>query len=158
MKRHIVGLVLLMVLGSSAYASASGENIPAKGTKQVMFGFSGWSLSNYKGGIGLRYYVGENTALRFGFDVNWSKDDDTGWDHDVYEQHGTEQSTYAYEWSTFSVGLGTVLERHFTSSERVRPYAGLGMFLWYDRFESDETSSHTYTDYARTSVADTDGY
>jgi len=158
MKTYVVVLALLMVLVSAICASASDENLPARGARRLMFGFSGWGLSNYKGGVGLRYYLRENTALRFGLDVNWSKDDDTGWDHDVYEEDEPEQSAYTTERSTFSVGLGTVLERHFRSSHRVRPYAGLGMFWWYDKSDRDETFERTDEDYTRTSVFESRGY
>jgi len=72
MKKYVALLVLFMVLGSCVCASASEENLPVKGTKQLMFGFSGCHLNEYRGGIGFRYYLREKTVLRFGLDVNWS--------------------------------------------------------------------------------------
>ncbi|MGD8628486.1 MAG: outer membrane beta-barrel protein [bacterium] len=143
MKRYIGLMVLLMVLASTPGASASEDRLPAKGTKQLIFGFSGWRLDQYKGGIGLRYYLRENTALRFGLDVTWSKDDDTGWDHAVYETQETRQRTYTAEQSAFSVGLGTMLERHFGSSWKVVPFAGLGVFGWYDKSNRDSRTVST---------------
>jgi opacity protein-like surface antigen len=158
MKRRVAALVLLMVLGPAVCVSASEENLPEEGTRQLVFGFSGWNLTNYKGGIGIRYFLREKTALRFGLGFGWTKDDDTGWDHDVYEQHGVEQTINDNDGSTFSVGLGTVLERHFTSSMKVRPYAGLGVFWWYDKSESDERLNRTDVDYARSYEYESKGY
>ncbi len=138
MKTCVVALVVLMVLGSCVSTSASEENLPVKGTKQLMFGFSGWGLSSYKGGVGLRYYIREKTVLRFGLDINWMKNDDSGWRHEVHGGDDPELITDTLERSEFSVGAGAVLERHFRSSWSVVPYAGLGAFWWYDKYKSDE--------------------
>ncbi|MFC1799517.1 outer membrane beta-barrel protein [Candidatus Eisenbacteria bacterium] len=158
MKTCVVALVVLMVLGSCVSASGSEENLPVKGTKQLMFGFSGWGLSNYKGGVGLRYYIREKTALRFGLDVNWSKDDDFGWRQDDNQADAPELVTDTLDRSAFSVGVGAVLERHFRSSWSVVPYAGLGAFWWYDKYKSDEAFEREQRDEAGSSVYESKGH
>jgi len=146
MKTCMVALALLMVLGACVSVSASGENLPAKGTRQVMFGFGGGHLGNYEGGIGLRYYVREKTVLRLGLDVGWTKDDDTGWDHDIDEGEDPRQTTYTQDASSFSTGLGAMLERHFRSTSSMVPYVGLGAFYRYDKSRSEETFYREWRD------------
>jgi hypothetical protein len=165
MKKYLVSLILLMVLASALGASASGASasegsIPAKGTRQLIFGFSGWYLDQYKGGVGLRYYLRDNTALRILLDVSWAKDDDTGRDHNFDNELETMERTQNDERSSFSVGLGTMLERHFRSSWKIVPFAGFGVFGWYDKHESDYRTAIRMGTSIRTSnnVRESDGY
>ncbi len=148
MKKYVALLVLFMVLGSSVCSSASEENLPVKGTKQLMFGFSGWNLNDYRGGIGFRYYLREKTVLRFGLDVGWRRNDNEDWSVRTYEGEDPDAKTGTLLSSSTSIGLGAVLERHFRSSWNVVPYIGLGMFGWYDKSKTDEVDYHSdYTNY-----------
>jgi opacity protein-like surface antigen len=158
MKRSIAVLVLMMVLASALGASASEENIPTGGTKQMMFGFSGWYLNEYKSGIGLRYYLRKETALRFEVDVKWTKDDDTGWVQEVRETEDPRQHTYVRGASTFSAGAGTMLERHFRYAWNVVPYAGLGVFGRYDKYEHDEAYDSSDREYTTAYTYESKGY
>jgi hypothetical protein len=160
MRWHVTVMLLFTVIPASAWiAGASEENLPARGDKQVIFSFSGWHLTNYKGGIGARYYLGQKTALRFGLDFNWTRDDDTGWTHEDYEDEDRDPrlSTDNYKSSTYSVGIGTILERHFPTSMDVVPLAGLGAFYWRDRSKYEDTYVN-HRDETRENVREYKGY
>ncbi len=138
MRRYaIIMIALALVIGTFDYVLANGENLPAKGTKELMFGFSGWYLGGYEGGVGFRYYLREKTALRLGVDIGWTKDDIASDDEEYREGFGTEWSNRTTDRSYFSLGIGGVMERHFISSSNLVPYAGVGLFGGIEKRDSD---------------------
>lgn len=132
-------LIILVLAVFTAAGPASGEEpYPyAAGEKQVVFGFSGWNLGSYEGGLGFRLFRPGRLAMLVMFDLGissmWreSRYDTTGWDHD-----GTG----------VSFGVSYTLEKYLSSFHSVAPYLGIGAGYSYSWSEDEYTDAYDLED------------
>ena len=117
MKRTSGWTAAVIATGLLAVASSalSAEVNTSKGHKELLFGFSGLSdlgAGSFNGGIGMRHYINDRTALRPGIQFGWSKHNPDGDNNDTRITTG---------------GANLAWERHHASQvTSVSPYCGLG--------------------------------
>jgi hypothetical protein len=113
MKLFIFVALAMMLVGMTAQAA---EVPTSAGDKAMVFMFNGLSfisLDGYNGGLGLRYYIADGTAIRAGVEFGSSSFDDK--DADM-EGDGT------------SYGVTAIYEKHMGGAcASVVPYWGLGV-------------------------------
>jgi opacity protein-like surface antigen len=127
-------VVVFFLTGSVAYAQVT-PNLAA-GTKAVLFEFSGLDMlraDEFEGGVGFKYFLDAQNALRFGLQFGTSTDTDAA--NPTAPDTGTDGTDKTTMW-----GLSLALERHLTST-RVSPYIGLGAGYSSETFESKSTET-----------------
>jgi opacity protein-like surface antigen len=153
MSRYCIGALMILVSVSLAAAGASaGGDLTAQGSKQMVFGFSGFSLTAYGGGFGVRYFLADRVAIVPSLAVwlSTSSDDDT----DIYSEARSDLTTTDLEQS--DIGIKLTLERYFGASGPVFPYVGGGVRygrVTYDRNRDDESIDEDAMD-KRTTTSD----
>ena len=108
----VLGLMALVVTLVSPVVAAPIET--KAGTKAMVFQFSGLSdlgLGRYSGGIGMRYYMSDDMAIRPGVQLGYSKFKDKTTDPEA-------------ETSMMNVGANITLEKHFGGGNSISPYVG----------------------------------
>ena len=134
--RATVLLILAVVITAGLAAGEEPYPYPA-GEKQVVFGFSGWNLGSYEGGLGFRLFRPGRLAMLVMFDLginsSWreSRYDTTGWDYD-----GTG----------VSFGVSYTLEKYLSTFHSVAPYVGLGAGYSYSWSENEYTDAYDVED------------
>ncbi|MFC1799515.1 hypothetical protein ACFL2Z_01195 [Candidatus Eisenbacteria bacterium] len=103
----------------------------------MMFGFSGWELGGYRGGVGLRTYLRDNLALRLAGDFGWSNKTD----EDNMARLG---QVLRYENSDLSLGMGVALEKYLEPAWNVTPLIGVGLFASYENSRHKTTRDVEY--------------
>jgi hypothetical protein len=123
----------------------------ADGTRQVVFSFGGWGLGSYGGGIGLRYFVADNVAIRSGLDVGID-------DHseDVEAHYPEELDVYTSGYDARTVRLSFLAERYVGGLRNLKPFLTLGLAYRFEDGGYDFTSV-SYGDSA-TAYYSTDSY
>jgi len=116
MRRLIILLPVSMLL-MFANGQSQTTNFPSVDNKAVLFDFSGLSnlgANNYEGGIGGKYFLTDQMALRVMllFDL---------YNHTNASGSGTKDDSVQF-------GLMAALEYHFPISTSVSPYVGGGLF------------------------------
>ncbi len=115
----VLGLMALVVALVSPVVAAPIET--KAGTKAMVFQFSGLSdlgLGRYSGGVGLRYYMSDDMALRPGVQIGYSKFKDKSDDPEV-------------ETTMMNVGANITVEKHFTGGKSISPYVGAQVGVAY---------------------------
>lgn len=114
MKKVLLALGL-MALVFALVSPVDAAPIETKaGTKAMVFQFSGLSdlgLGRYSGGIGMRYYMSDDMAIRPGVQLGYSK----------YKDKNTDPEA---ETSMMNVGANVTLEKHLASAKSISPYIG----------------------------------
>jgi hypothetical protein len=127
-------VVLSLMLSVFARAGfADDMEMAEAGSKQVVFGFSGWSLGSYEGGLGLRYFIADDLAIRAGIDFGLdNQEDDRYTDYiDPEANDAGEESDYDYRW----VGTSVLIEKYGDGYHSVRIFYGGGLAYTYARDE-----------------------
>lgn len=135
--------VVISSLMLSAFAGVGfGDDIgmAKAGSKQVVFGFSGWLLGSYEGGLGLRYFIDDALAIRAGIDVGLdNQDDDRFTDYIEPEvDDAGEESDYDNRW----VGTSVLIEKYAAGYHSVSIFYGGGLAYTYARGERATTYRH----------------
>lgn len=159
----VVATLLCVVLASSAWA---GEIDTAKGSKQLIFQFSGLTdlgVSGYTfrgaqgilsdvldgegmilsdldamvGGIGMRYYISDGTAIRPGLAFTYGK----------LTENATEEGDRDTEGKLTGFGASVALEKHMGDMKSLSPFVGLLVGFHSDKLtEEGGTVDFTYED------------
>jgi opacity protein-like surface antigen len=117
MRKLIVILPVLALLAFSNAYSQAVSAAPSQGGKALLFEFSGLSnlgANAYEGGIGGKYFLSDQTALRVMLLFGMSN-------HNNASGNGTKDDSVQF-------GLSAGLEYHFPISTSVSPYVGGGIY------------------------------
>jgi hypothetical protein len=124
--------ILLVVAVFAMVGFASGdEPFPyPSGEKQVVFGFSGWSVGAYDGGLGFRLFHSGRLAslimLDLGITISSSEAQ--------YDSTGSHS-----DHSGVGFGASYTLEKYLSSFHSVAPYVGVGAGYGYSWSEEEYT-------------------
>ncbi len=133
MKKALLFLGLLaFVLASVGPATAAPIETKA-GTKAMVFSFSGLSdldVGTYAGGIGMRYYLADDLALRPGLEFNMLSGKDK-----------VEDPEYKETLTAF--GVNVALEQHLSGPTAISPYIGgkVGFNYGQDKEEQGDSEA-----------------
>jgi hypothetical protein len=145
--------VLVVVLAISLLAGdllAGGTPMTSKGDKQLVFQFKGLSwlgLEPYfrgakfcefcgdedcidadcyacDGGIGLRYFLNDDTAIRTGVNIAWGSDT---WTDPDYDEDG--------EVSCLEFGVSVLYEKYLPHIHSIAPYVGVGLGYTHSTYD-----------------------
>lgn len=115
MKRVLFCLIAVMFVAQGALAA---EIDTGAGAKALIFQFSGLSdlgLSGWQGGVGARYYLSDDLAIRPGVDFSLGSS----------KVKGTSGSTDDKE-SDVTLGANVAIEMHRAGPKSISPYLGAG--------------------------------
>jgi hypothetical protein len=113
------------------------------GSKQVVFGFSGWNLGSYEGGLGLRYFIDDALAIRAGIDVGFSNEEDRSYADYIDPEHDDAGEKRDYD--SRRVGTSVLLEKYAAGYHSVRLFYGGG--LAYTYAQDERVTSYRHGDY-----------
>jgi opacity protein-like surface antigen len=119
--------ILAFVLTMAGPTSAAPIDTKA-GTKAVVFQFSGLSnlgVSEYMGGIGMRYYIQDDLALRPGINIGIG----TAKDKQQDPERKTTDTTF---------GLNLTLEKHMAGAASISPYIGARAGFDYSKDKNEQ--------------------
>jgi hypothetical protein len=156
----VIAVLALCLFAGSVYAG--GEPMISKGDRQLVFRFEGLSylgLNSYfrgpgmicdddeycidhcytcGGGFGMRYFIDDGRAIRFGLNVAYGSDT---WADEYGDGHDKEISC-------FSFGFDAWYEKYFPTIHSIAPYMGFG--LGYNYGSHELTGSEFCDEYKRT--------
>lgn len=119
--KKLLSVVAVLIANSLALGQGVNPNYNA-GSKAILFTFDGLSTlraGNFDGGIGGKYYLGKNTALRAGLQLASSSED-------LPANAAPGQQATDGEESATQFGVSGALEFHLRS-KRASPYLGGGL-------------------------------
>lgn len=122
--------ILLVVAVFAMVGFASGEEpFPyPPGEKQVVFGFSGWQVGAYEGGLGIRLFHSGRLASLIMLDLGITiSSSDT-----QYDTTGSHNDN-----SRVGFGASYTLEKYLPSFHSVAPYVGVGAGYYYGWSEEE---------------------
>jgi len=143
----VTTLVLVLAAGLAVPVAAE-EDSKSEGVREVVFGFGGWSLASYNGGVGLRYFIEDGLAVRPGLDFGIY---DTS--HDETDHYRGDVSSYAGDDQGASVGLSVFLEKYVAEVRRLAPFLALGLAYGYSSWDDNNRYSD-YSDFGLESYRD----
>jgi hypothetical protein len=138
--RAILAVLAMVAAGWTWQAQAADGSGASKGTRQVVFSFDSWSLGSYNGGVGIRYFVTGDVAIRPGVDfrIEDSSDDETS------EAEG-RLMTDSIDVDGLTLGFSVFVEKYVSGFQKLAPFVGVG--LGYAYTSSDNMQIHyTYRD------------
>ena len=130
MKKIIMFLAIIIIAGS-ATAQNNNNAFVSKGKKAILFSFSGLGDLNadaYNGGIGGKYFISDNLALRLGVQFNYESETTPA--NETETENGLDGDK-----SSTQFGINAAAEYHLTNS-RISPYVGGGAS--YTSFSSEQ--------------------
>ena len=97
-------------------------DLTSEGTKQLIFGFSGFVLSSYGGGVGMRYFLADGLAVTPGISVSLARTDSDGTDYDsrYYDTREARDDRYT------DFRAKVTIEKYLAHSGNILPYLGGG--------------------------------
>ncbi len=129
MAKLLTAIVVCAVLGLGVggEASACKSDSSRVGTKELVFTFDGWSLGAYGGGIGIRYFLRDDVALRPGLSLSVT-------DNTQSDRHKSDGDTErgASESDGLEVGMLVIAEKYLTEVHKVFPFVGCGLGYSYE--------------------------
>jgi len=131
MKKYFT-VVLLFLLVQVSFSQKTDYTV-SQGATALLFYFKGLdnlSLDNYAGGIGGKYFLQENLALRVGLQFN-------GNSQTIPANPDTSQFGVDGEKSSMDFGLLVAAEWHL-KSQRVSPFVGGGLNFFFSSSEQKE--------------------
>jgi hypothetical protein len=142
-----VCLAAVMVSCLCVSAALAEGDLTSQGTKQVIFGFSGFTLSSYGAGVGIRYFFADGAALTPAVGISLERSDDNGTDYDTryYDEWDTSDERYT------SFNAKMTVEKYISESGDVLPYFGGGMGYTYRG--GDRTAKYYSEDFDTTDPA-----
>jgi hypothetical protein len=148
----VLAALLVLVVGFGELAWAQGADSGLAGRKEIVFTFDRWSLGAYGGGIGMRYFLRDDVAIRPGLSLrlDHSHDDE---DNDISRRGAEWAPDHGYKSRSdgTAVGLSVIGEKYLAEFHDVVPYIGLGVGYAY-------TSSEGHTEYNYYDHGDYDWY
>jgi outer membrane protein W len=136
-----IALILVLVTCIS-FAQKDHDPFMYSGSKAVLFSFSGLSIlgaNNFDGGAGIKFFITQPMALRFGLQVNVAGTTTPA-------NPGTGETGIDGSTSSTSFGAEAALEYHLTTS-RLTPYFGGGIGFMTTSNESKPAVTGTGTLY-----------
>jgi hypothetical protein len=144
----VIAVCAVIGLGVGDEASACKADSGRAGTKEMVFTFDGWNLGAYGGGIGMRYFLRDDVALRPGLTL--SVTDDTQNDRDKSDGD-TERE--ASDSDGRKVGVLVIAEKYLTEVHKIFPFVGCGLGYSYEshhyeygRYEHNEHYAYAHRD------------
>lgn len=120
--RNII-LILSLLISSITFAQEKESNLfTQKSSKALLFSFRGLdnlSAQDFDGGIGGKYFVNDQLAIRFGLQISGMK-------QTTPANPDTSQNGYDGKRTRSSITFSPAVEWHF-NNKRISPYAGLGL-------------------------------
>ena len=129
--RNILVIILSVLLVTAVAFGQDDKPFTAKGDKALLFEFSGLAnlgANSFNGGIGAKYFLSQDMAIRGGFQVASISED--------YPFQGTGGADGEAFASSF--GISAAIEFHL-NTKRVSPYYGGGVGLSFTSTESKST-------------------
>ena len=118
MRKLLIVAVGLLTVASLVQAA---EVETTKGTRQLVFGFSGLSdlgVTTYEGGLAVRHYLNDGVAIKPGLQFNLGSR--------TTEPEGEEKDKV----NDTGFGVNCILEKHLTGATKsISPYLGVGAGL-----------------------------
>jgi outer membrane autotransporter protein len=125
-----------------------------------VFSFDGWSLGAYGGGIGMRYFVKDDIAIRPGLSLSLNHSDNDE-DRDISSRGAewTPDREYKSRTDETAVGLSVVGEKYLAGFHDIVPYLGLGVGYAYasDDYHYDYNYSNGNHDWNHNTSTDHSG-
>jgi len=136
----LLAVLAMVAAGWTWRAQAADGPVASEGTRQVVFSFDAWSLGSYNGGVGIRYFLADDVAIRPGFDF---RIEDIS-DHRV-SQEENKRMTDSVDVDALTLGFSIFVEKYVGGFERLAPFVGVGMGYTY--YASNDMDIHnTYRD------------
>lgn len=132
--RHTIIVLCFLIVSISFAQEKENPVFSGKASKALLFSFRGLdnlSAQNYDGGMGGKYYVNDQLAIRFGLQIS-------GMNQTTPANPDTSQNGYDGKRTGSSISFSPAVEWHF-NNKRLSPYAGLG-------FSYTASSSSRYYD------------
>jgi len=134
----ILAVLAVFAAGWTCTARAADGPGASKGTRQLVFSFDSWSLGSYNGGVGIRYFLADDVAIRPGLDF---RIEDVS-DNDTSEGDITLMAdSTSLDIATF--GLSVFLEKYVGGLEKLTPFLGVGLGYAYSSSDNMQIH-HTY--------------
>jgi opacity protein-like surface antigen len=133
-------VVAIAVIGSPRVLPAADQAAIAKGERQVVFSFDSWSLGSYNGGIGVRYFLRDDVAIRPGLD--FVIDDSS--EHQTSEE-ADRVMTDSVDVDGLSLGFSIFMEKYVSGFHGLTPFLAVGVSYTYGS-SSGTQINNTYRD------------
>ena len=132
--------IIILVIWSFSFSFAQDEKVTSvsEGSKAILFSFSGLDNLNagtFNGGIGGKYYLNHNLAIRVGIQLNSVTET-------IPSNADSTQTGRDGEASNFRFGINAAVEWHLNAN-RISPYIGGG--LGYSSVSSESFPSVTWS-------------
>jgi opacity protein-like surface antigen len=144
----LAAAVAALVLGFGAAVSAHEADGGPACRKEIVFTFDHWGLGAYGGGIGLRYFLRDDVAIRSGLSLRLSNDTDNAsrFRDDKEDDLRAAYSKDAYDYDRTTVGLSIVAEKYLAELLDVVPLVGLGLGYAYSSEDDHYKGGDYYSD------------
>ncbi|MGD8628409.1 MAG: outer membrane beta-barrel protein [bacterium] len=142
----VIAVLALCIFAGSVYAG--GEPMLSKGDRQLVFRFEGLSYLGLRsyfpspggiceddyciddcytcgGGFGIRYFINDGRAVRFGVNIAYGADT---WADEYGDGHDKEVSCLGF-------GFDVMYEKYFPTIHSIAPYMGVGLGYMYNSQE-----------------------
>jgi hypothetical protein len=123
-------VVLSLMLSVFAGAGfADDMEMAEAGSKQIVFGFSGWNLGSYEGGLGFRYFIDDALAIRAGIDFGFDNEEDQSYED--YIDPESDDVSEEYDDDSRWVGTSVLVEKYTAGYHSIRLFYGGGLAYTY---------------------------
>lgn len=143
MARARVGMVALalpaILVGGLATAGFGADVNTSKGVWEVIFSFEDWYLGSYNGGVGVRYFVRDQVALRPGIDFSIGDD----WKNAILEDRNYMEADTT-DSDTGSLGVSFFVEKFVEGFKNVAPFLAVGMAYTFSSADGHENRWRYY--------------
>ncbi|MGD9140556.1 MAG: hypothetical protein PVJ42_03360 [bacterium] len=137
MKLRATILLVLAVLAVAGLAYCEEPYPYPAGETQVVFGFSGWQLGSYEGGLGFRLFHPGRLASLVMFDLGIN----SRWSESRYDTTGLD-----IDGTGVGFGMSYTLEKYLSTFHSVAPYVGVGAMYSYYWSEDERTDAYDLED------------
>jgi opacity protein-like surface antigen len=143
----LAAALVVLVLGLGAVVWAQEADGGCAGRKEIVFTFDQWYLGAYGGGIGMRYFLRDDVAIRPALSLRLSNDTDDELETGNQEGDGwVPQRNYTYDSDKTTVGLSIVAEKYLAEFHDVVPLVGLGLGYAYSSEDNHNKRRSYYRD------------
>jgi opacity protein-like surface antigen len=143
----LAAALAVLVLGLGAAVWAHEADGGCAGRREIVFTFDQWYLGAYGGGIGMRYFLRDDVAIRPALSLRLNNDTDDELYVDNQEEDGwVPQRKYTYDNDKTTVGLSIVAEKYLAEFHDVVPLVGLGLGYAYSSEDNHSKRRSYYRD------------